>query len=131
MGVNINPLLIQYTNVVIKSKKYPEARNRYLTKTQRAKKSYHYRCKNAVSHYIQHTKKEGVLQFQTLLSLKQHSPKHRTVSVEEVIFILHNDKAIFYHSVLNKVYHILIAFKSLSKKCKVAYFLCTSLFLCS
>ena len=46
MGVNIKPLLIQYTNVVIKSKKYPEARNRYLTKTQRAKKSYHYRCKN-------------------------------------------------------------------------------------
>ena len=89
-GVYIKPLLVQCANAAIKSKKHPEVRNRYLAIKKRRghKKAIIAVARMLLTAIYNILKKKEPYNSELYTHSNNTPPEHRTVSVEEAIFIL-------------------------------------------
>ena len=89
-GVYIKPLLVQCANAAIKSKKHPEVRNRYLAIKKRRghKKAIIAVVRMLLTAIYNILKKNEPYNSELYTHSNNTPPEHRTVSVEEAIFIL-------------------------------------------
>lgn len=89
-GVYIKPLLVQCANAAIKSKKHPEVRNRYLAIKKRRghKKAIIAVARMLLTAIYNILKKNEPYNSELYTHSNNTPPEHRTVSVEEAIFIL-------------------------------------------
>lgn len=89
-GVYIKPLLVQCANAAIKSKKHPEVRNRYLALKKRRghKKAIIAVARMLLTAIYNILKKNEPYNSELYTHSNNTPPEHRTVSVEEAIFIL-------------------------------------------
>lgn len=89
-GVYIKPLLVQCANAAIKSKKHPEVRNRYLAIKKRRghKKAIIAVARMLLTAIYNILKKKEPYNYELYTHSNNTPPEHRTVSVEEAIFIL-------------------------------------------
>ena len=89
-GVYIKPLLVQCANAAIKSKKHPEVRNRYLAIKKRRghKKAIIAVARMLLTAIYNILKKKEPYNSELYTHSNNTLPEHRTVSVEEAIFIL-------------------------------------------
>lgn len=89
-GVYIKPLLVQCANAAIKSKKHPEVRNRYLAIKKRRghKKAIIAVARMLLTAIYNILKKNEPYNSELYTHSNNTLPEHRTVSVEEAIFIL-------------------------------------------
>ena len=89
-GVYIKPLLVQCANAAIKSKKHPEVRNRYLAIKKRRghKKAIIAVARMLLTAIYNILKKKEPYNPELFAHSNNTPPEHRTVSVEEAIFIL-------------------------------------------
>lgn len=89
-GAYIKPLLVQCANAAIKSKKHPEVRNRYLAIKKRRghKKAIIAVARMLLTAIYNILKKKEPYNSELYTHSNNTPPEHRTVSVEEAIFIL-------------------------------------------
>lgn len=89
-GAYIKPLLVQCANAAIKSKKHPEVRNRYLAIKKRRghKKAIIAVARMLLTAIYNILKKNEPYNSELYTHSNNTPPEHRTVSVEEAIFIL-------------------------------------------
>ena len=89
-GVYIKPLLVQCANAAIKSNKHPEVRNRYLAIKKRRghKKAIIAVARMLLTAIYNILKKNEPYNSELYTHSNNTPPEHRTVSVEEAIFIL-------------------------------------------
>ena len=89
-GAYIKPLLVQCANAAIKSNKHPEVRNRYLAIKKRRghKKAIIAVARMLLTAIYNILKKKEPYNSELYTHSNNTPPEHRTVSVEEAIFIL-------------------------------------------
>lgn len=88
-GAYIKPLLVQCANAIVKSDKHPEIKNRYLTlKKRRGHKKAIIAIARMLLTAIYNILKKNESYNADLYRRADTPPEHRTVSVEEAIFIL-------------------------------------------